>query len=130
MRYWDASALFPLLVEEGGTPAARALLRADETVYVWWGTIIECAAGLARRLREGTLDAERHQRAMKVLVTASAGWRGVAPEESMREDAVRFVRSYPLRAADALQLAAGFTWARRRPGLPSPGSTTRAAPWC
>jgi hypothetical protein len=116
VRFWDASALFPLLVEESGTPAARGLLKADETVYVWWGTLIECAAGLARRLREGTLDAEQHRRAMKALATASDGWRGVAPEESMREDAVRFIRSYPLRAGDVLQLAAGFTWARRRPG--------------
>jgi predicted nucleic acid-binding protein len=116
VRFWDASALFPLLVEESCTPTARSLLKADETVYVWWGTLIECAAALARRLREGGLDAEQYRRAMKALVTASDGWRGVAPEESMREDAVRFVRSYPIRAGDALQLAAGFSWARRRPG--------------
>jgi uncharacterized protein len=43
------------------------------------------------------------------------GWHEVDPSDSIREAAVRFVRVHPLRAADALQLAAAFIAAERRP---------------
>ena len=36
-------------------------------------------------------------------------------DDGIREAAVRFVRVHPLRAADALQLAAAFVVAERRP---------------
>jgi len=116
VRFWDASALFPLLVEEGGSADARALLKADENVYVWWGTPVECASGLARRLREGELDPDRHQGAIKALAIAMRGWRPVAPSEAVRVDAMRFARLHALRAGDALQLAAAVSWAQRAPG--------------
>lgn len=37
------------------------------------------------------------------------------PSEPLREAAVRFLRLHPLRSADALQLAAAFVVAARRP---------------
>ena len=37
------------------------------------------------------------------------------PSDPVREAAVRFLRVHPLRAADALQLAAAFIAAERRP---------------
>lgn len=115
MRFWDASALFPLLVDETPSAEARALLEADENVCVWWGTPVECASGLARRLREGELDADRHQEAAKSLAIAMRGWRPVAPCEAVRTDAMRFARLHGLRAGDALQLAAAVSWAQRGP---------------
>jgi predicted nucleic acid-binding protein len=39
----------------------------------------------------------------------------VEPSEFVRENAVRFLRVHSLRAADALQLAAAFVAAERRP---------------
>jgi predicted nucleic acid-binding protein len=39
----------------------------------------------------------------------------VDPSDAIREAAVRFLRVHPLRAADALQLAAAFLAAERRP---------------
>jgi predicted nucleic acid-binding protein len=116
VKFWDASALFPLLLEESHSADARALLKEDENVCVWWGTSVECASGLARRLREGELDADRHQQAVKTLVVAMRGWRPVAPSEVVRADAMRFARSHALRAGDALQLAAAVSWAQRTPG--------------
>ncbi len=38
------------------------------------------------------------------------GWREVAPSEALRNHALRLVRLHPLRAADALQLAAALEW--------------------
>jgi predicted nucleic acid-binding protein len=43
------------------------------------------------------------------------GWHEIEPSETVRENAVRFLRVHPLRAADALQLAAAFLAAERRP---------------
>jgi hypothetical protein len=42
-------------------------------------------------------------------------WHEVDPSESVREVAIRFLRVHPLRSADALQLAAAFVAAQRRP---------------
>ncbi|HJZ76133.1 MAG TPA: hypothetical protein VKE51_30565 [Vicinamibacterales bacterium] len=42
-------------------------------------------------------------------------WHEVDPSDPVREAAVRFVRVHPLRGADALQLAAAFVAAERRP---------------
>jgi predicted nucleic acid-binding protein len=39
----------------------------------------------------------------------------VDPSDAVREAAVRFLRVHPLRAADALQLAAAFVAAEGRP---------------
>ena len=45
----------------------------------------------------------------------AGGWHEVDPSDTIREAAVRFLRVHPLRAADALQLAAAFVAAERRP---------------
>ncbi|HET7882609.1 MAG TPA: hypothetical protein VFL55_17115, partial [Acetobacteraceae bacterium] len=43
------------------------------------------------------------------------GWHEIEASETVRENAQRFLRVHPLRAADALQLAAAFAAAERRP---------------
>jgi predicted nucleic acid-binding protein len=47
----------------------------------------------------------------------SAGWNEVDPSDEIRETAARFLRVHALHAADALQLAAAFAAAERRPAL-------------
>ena len=51
------------------------------------------------------------------------GWHQVDPSDAIREAAVRFLRVHPLRAADALQLAAAFVVAERRPAVTPTGHT-------
>ncbi len=55
MRFWDASAVVPLLIKEPTYPALRLLLESDSTLAVGWGTSIECTSALARGEREGFL---------------------------------------------------------------------------
>jgi predicted nucleic acid-binding protein len=45
----------------------------------------------------------------------AAAWHEIDPSDAIRETAIRFLRVHPLRAADALQLAAAFIGAERRP---------------
>ena len=44
MRFWDASAVVPLCVEEESTQPMRDLLATDADVAIWWGTPVEAAA--------------------------------------------------------------------------------------
>jgi predicted nucleic acid-binding protein len=53
--------------------------------------------------------------AFQRLQQLSAGWHEIDPSDEIRETAARFLRVHPLRAADALQLAAAFAAAERRP---------------
>ncbi len=61
------------------------------------------------------LDGKAVTRAFDRLRHLADGWHEIEPSEIVRENAIRFHRVHPLRAADALQLAAAFLAAERRP---------------
>jgi predicted nucleic acid-binding protein len=113
MRFWDASAITPLLVQEPSSSLADDLLR-DEAMVVWWGTRIECASAIRRRERDGGFEPAAAREAIGLLDLLSQAWSEVAPSEVVRASAERALAVHPLRAADALQLAAALTW-RREP---------------
>jgi predicted nucleic acid-binding protein len=75
MRYWDASAIVPLLVDEPRTGRARDLRDEDTQVVVWWGTPVECASALARLRREGALSAAEGA-ADALQLAAALEWAG------------------------------------------------------
>ena len=108
MRFWDTSAIVPLLVLEDRTPLVTRVMRDDPAAAVWWVTLVECASALARLEREGRL-AEPEQAAARARLSRTARtWTEVPPQERIRDQADRLVRLHPLRAADALQLAAAL----------------------
>jgi predicted nucleic acid-binding protein len=115
MRFWDASAIVPLIVMEPETAAVQALAAGDRGMLVWWATEVECASAIARLERDGSLDAPAAIEAFNRLARLSEGWHEVDASDGVREAAVRFLRVHQLRAADALQLAAAFVAAQRRP---------------
>jgi predicted nucleic acid-binding protein len=115
MRYWDASAIVPLLVEEPRTADARAALGEDAGIVTWWGTRIECMSAIARLERAAALTPRQATQAVAVLQALAAGWNEILPADVVRETACRLLRVHPLRAADALQLAAATIMAGGRP---------------
>jgi uncharacterized protein len=115
VKFWDASAIVPLLITETTTGAVQTLGAKDRAMLVWWATEVECASAVARLERDGALDAAAVRAAFERLTQLATGWHAVDPSDSIRETAVRFLRVHPLRAADALQLAAAFIAAERRP---------------
>ena len=114
MRFWDTSAIIPLCVDEPQTSGMRSLRDEDPTICMWWATRVECHAALARRAREG-LGAESEVIARISLLDLFQEVDEVAPTEDLRRQAERLLLVHPLRAADALQLAAAVMWARDRP---------------
>jgi predicted nucleic acid-binding protein len=93
----------------------RSLYRVDAGVLAWWGTRVECESAIARLEREGKLQPRSAAAARARLGRFAATWQEVQPLELLREDALRFLRVHDLRAADALQLAAGVAAAEGRP---------------
>jgi predicted nucleic acid-binding protein len=115
VRFWDASAIVPLLIAEASTRRLQALAASDRDMLVWWGSGVECVSALARLERTAALDARVAVLAFDRLKQLAAGWHEVDPSDIVRETAARFLRVHPLRAADALQLAAAFVGAEQRP---------------
>jgi uncharacterized protein len=115
MKFWDASAIVPLVLTEPTTKAVQTLAEKDPTLIVWWATEVECASAIARLERDDALDDAAATQAFHRLRQLVPTWHEVDPSDPVREAAVRFLRVHHLRAADALQLAAAFIAAERRP---------------
>jgi len=115
VKYWDSSAIVPLLLSEPGTPSMVDMLEADPVIVVWWGTPIECASALTRREREGVLGARAFSSAQEILRGLRRSWTEIVPSENLRAIAERLLRVHPLRAADSLQLAAAIVATDQNP---------------
>ena len=115
MRFWDASAVVALLVAESTTTAMMSLATTNPEMLVWWATEVECASAVARLERDGALREPAAAEAFDRLRQLALSWHEVEPGDAVREAAVRLLRVHPLRAADALQLAAAFVASEGRP---------------
>lgn len=115
MRFWDSSALVPLLVGEDTSEALETLFRDEQSVAVWWGAEVECASAVARLERASELTPVEANEVFQQLQHLSRVWHRIDPVETIRVSAKRFLRVHDLRAADALQLAAAFLAAEGRP---------------
>ncbi len=115
MRFWDASAIVPLIVEEPASKACRHLLRSDGEQLVWFLTSVEIISALWRQTRAGLLGSADVRAAEARLEMAAARWHEVDAQPEVRETAVRLLRAHPLRATDALQLAAALPAFSGRP---------------
>ena len=115
MKYWDSSAVVPLLLVEPGSEDLMALLEDDPVMLAWWGTRVECTAAVARREREGALGVAAAGAALERLHALAAQWHEVLPGDGIRTTAERLLRVHPLRSADGLQLAAAIVAAEHEP---------------
>jgi uncharacterized protein len=111
VKFWDSSALVPLILAQPRTAAARAALEEDPEIAAWWVSSIECASAIARLHRDTHLSAAEEARARSLLTALRRSWFEVQPGDAVRNHALRLLRVHPLRAADALQLAAAIEWA-------------------
>ncbi len=82
---------------------------------VWWSTPVEMRGAFARLVRMGQLSPNDHVQAQVRLDSIRSDWREVDPSEPLREQAERLVDRFPLKAADAQQLAAALVWCIGRP---------------
>jgi len=115
VKFWDTSALVPLVVDEAATEPARRLLSEDPAVIVWMLSGVELLSALARLGRSSSglddlLPALRHD-----VLTQFTRWATVTDVDGVRRRAERLVGVHPLAAADAMQLGAALVAASDRP---------------
>ena len=115
MKYWDASALVPLVIRSAASGEMERLIGLDRDVATWWGSLLECESAVRRRERQGDLSAEATETVRARLAAWHSGWREVQPGDRVRTDATRLLAVHPLRSGDALQLSAALSAARGAP---------------
>ena len=115
MRFWDTSAIIPLWIAEQGSTRAKAWYRNDPEVIVWTLTRVEIFSALARRRREAPAAASRLLTVRRDFIRTWEQWSEVTAIEIVRRHAERIVESYPLRAADAMQIGAAIVAAEDDP---------------
>lgn len=106
MRFWDSSAIVPLIVTEASTEGMLESAAQDPVMCVWWATEIECASALSRLEREGAVADGAMAAALERLDRLAESWNEVHPTSALRGTARRLLRVHALRGADSLQLAA------------------------
>ncbi len=115
MRFWDSSAVIPLLVEQEPSSRVAAWVAEDDTMVLWTLTPVEVTSAVRRLVREQILTEQIARLAedrMDELVRACHVIIDVDPVKSL---ATRLLRLHPLRAFDALQLGAALHWAEGQP---------------
>jgi predicted nucleic acid-binding protein len=106
MKFWDSSALVPLLVKEKETRYCLKTLSDDQEMLVWCLSKVEVISALCRRLRDKAFGEEEFQKAKGHLNDLIERAYEVQAIEKVRARALRLLEVHPLRAADACQLAA------------------------
>lgn len=108
MRYWDASALVPLIVSEPTSDWARGKLAEDDRIITWVWSHTEIVSAIERQAREGLLSRSQRRGVLGRLNAFAAHWDEVADILAVRRRANVLLARYALRAADAGQLGAAL----------------------
>ena len=112
--FWDTSALVPLCVQQKGSSVVGQLATVH-SIVAWWATPLEIQSALARLLRMELLTAVEYRQAQERAEILRRSWREIQPHNLLRILAASLLDQFPLRAADALQLASALTWSRHQP---------------
>lgn len=115
MRYWDASALVPLVTAEAATERVREWLAEDPGIVTWGWTAVELAGAVERRVREGSIGRDERRVALDRFAVLAEAWDEVTDLPAVRQRALPLLSRHPLRAADAAQLASALLVAEPAP---------------
>jgi len=113
--FWDSSAVVPILLPESRSGNMSRMLQADREPAIWWACPVECRPAIHRRNRESPLPPAVVAQALSRLDAFAEDADTIPPAEEIRKRAGRLLAVHPLRAADALQLAAALVWCESEP---------------
>jgi predicted nucleic acid-binding protein len=105
MKFWDSSAMVPLIVDEKETEYCLKTLSHDQEMLIWCLSKVEVMSALCRRVRDRKLSEAAFQKAKRHLNDIIEHTYEVKAIEKVRNRALRLLEVHPLRAADACQLA-------------------------
>lgn len=108
--FYDSSALVKRYVEETGSDRVDAILAQATSLGIAVLCAPEVMSALCRRRRENTLSPQQFLTAKRQLFQDIAYAEIVNLSDPVVANAVRIMERWPLRAADALHLAAAAEW--------------------
>jgi len=116
MKFWDSSAIVPLVLDEEETDYCLKTLSDDQEMLIWCLSRLEVMSVLCRRVREGVLNERYFQVAKRHLSDLIERAYKVKAIEKVKQRALRLLEVHPLRAADACQLASALVATQEDPG--------------
>ncbi|MDE2926317.1 MAG: type II toxin-antitoxin system VapC family toxin [Acidobacteriota bacterium] len=108
MRYWDASAVVPLIIAETKSGWAHDRLAEDDRIITWAWTRTEIVSAIERRTREEALTRLQRRNLLRQFDAFASHWDEVTDILAVRVRANLLLARHSLRAADAGQLAAAM----------------------
>jgi predicted nucleic acid-binding protein len=115
VKFWDTSAVVPLLIREEHSWRVAEWLRDDDLMVVWTLTPVEVVSALRRLLRDRDLLEDAAHIAEIRLNELMQRCHVVIDIDAVKSFATRLLRLHALRAADALQLGAALHWTEGHP---------------
>ena len=115
MKFWDSSAIVPLIANEEGTDYCLKALADDPKMLIWCLSRVEVMSALCRRVRDGLMGADEFREAKERLSVILGRVAEISAVEKVRSRALRLLEVHPLRAADACQLAAALVCVQEDP---------------
>ena len=97
MRFWDSSAIVPLVIQEAATDPIRQLLSQDPQMATWALTATEIVSALWRRKRLGELTIEGVQQATWELDQLAQSWTRMIDLDRVLDRRVVEVQRLPLQ---------------------------------
>ena len=135
MKYWDSSAIVPLIVAEENTDYCLGVLSADPEMLIWCLSRVEVISALCRRVREERLSEDEFQKVkqrLKIIKENHRTWASMPgavmpPSVNCRKGSLR--RLYRIRAGAELSgwrsvpsVVCAGEWKGDRTGCRSAGS--------
>lgn len=115
MRYWDASALVPLVIAGPQSRLVQSWAARDPAITTWAWTRVELASAVERRARHGDITPALRREALLRLAALADAWDEVTDVLAVRTKAMQLLARHLLRAGDSAQLAAALLVAESDP---------------
>lgn len=108
MNFWDSSSILPLITHQKSSPEIWGFRERCTTIHVWTLTPIEVFSALSRLQRMGEIPSSIAEQAQANLPDIFRTFEMICDVDAVKARALRVLRMHPLKAADALQLAAAL----------------------
>ena len=108
MKFWDTSALVPLILDEPMSQRMRSVFGNDPEIVTSAFTSVEIASAVWRRRHAGKISVAAHQDADILFANLSTSWSEHPVTEDAIHAAIGAMSRHALRAGDALQLGAAL----------------------
>jgi uncharacterized protein len=114
VRFWDTSALIPILLDEDRSTIALSFMRTDSNVVVSFLTLVEIDSTLARR----QASAQQRRDALELYASLRSIWTVIDDYKAIVHEARRVAQTHALRSGDAVQLASAVIGCRPKGLIP------------